>query len=88
MALESDIGDVQGGTTKEGIHMGVMSGTLDLRSAPTSVLRPLRGAGLRAADDARLDGLRYSMVFQGTGLHVAVTDGELVVEIATEGFCT
>ena len=30
VALESDIGDVQGGTTKEGIHMGVMSGTLDL----------------------------------------------------------
>jgi trehalose/maltose hydrolase-like predicted phosphorylase len=28
--MESDLGDVQGGTTKEGIHMGVMSGTLDL----------------------------------------------------------
>ncbi len=28
--LESDIGDVQGGTTKEGIHLGVMAGTLDL----------------------------------------------------------
>src|SRR3569623_390831 len=30
VALESDVGDVQGGTTKEGIHMGVMAGTLDL----------------------------------------------------------
>ena len=30
VALESDIGDVQGGTTPEGIHLGVMSGTLDL----------------------------------------------------------
>ena len=30
VALESDIGDIQGGTTKEGIHMGVMCGTLDL----------------------------------------------------------
>ena len=30
VALESDVGDVQGGTTQEGIHMGVMSGTLDL----------------------------------------------------------
>ena len=29
-ALESDVGDVQGGTTQEGIHMGVMAGTLDL----------------------------------------------------------
>ena len=30
VALESDVGDVQGGTTKEGIHLGVMCGTLDL----------------------------------------------------------
>jgi trehalose/maltose hydrolase-like predicted phosphorylase len=30
VALESDVGDVQGGTTAEGIHLGVMSGTLDL----------------------------------------------------------
>ncbi len=29
-ALESDVSDVQGGTTPEGIHMGVMAGTLDL----------------------------------------------------------
>ena len=30
VALESDIDDIQGGTTAEGIHMGVMAGTLDL----------------------------------------------------------
>ena len=30
VALNSDVGDVQGGTTKEGIHVGVMAGTLDL----------------------------------------------------------
>src|SRR5260370_13030468 len=30
VALHSDADDIQGGTTKEGIHMGVMSGTLDL----------------------------------------------------------
>ncbi len=29
-ALESDINDIQGGTTAEGIHAGVMAGTLDL----------------------------------------------------------
>jgi len=29
-ALESDIADVQGGTTGEGIHLGAMAGTLDL----------------------------------------------------------
>src|ERR1700748_3160514 len=30
VALRSDAEDIQGGTTKEGIHMGVMAGTLDL----------------------------------------------------------
>ncbi len=29
-ALESDINDIQGGTTAEGIHAGVMAGTVDL----------------------------------------------------------
>jgi alpha,alpha-trehalase len=29
-ALRSDVADIQGGTTKEGIHLGAMTGTLDL----------------------------------------------------------
>ncbi len=29
-ALESDISDIQGGTTPEGIHLGAMAGTIDL----------------------------------------------------------
>ncbi len=29
-AMESDLNDTQGGTTQEGIHVGVMAGTLDL----------------------------------------------------------
>src|SRR5690606_37414228 len=29
-ALESDIADIQGGTTAEGIHLGAMAGTVDL----------------------------------------------------------
>jgi len=29
-ALESDVSDVQGGTTAEGIHLGAMAGTIDL----------------------------------------------------------
>lgn len=29
-ALESDVRDIQGGTTKEGIHLGAMAGTVDL----------------------------------------------------------
>jgi alpha,alpha-trehalase len=29
-ALESDITDIQGGTTHEGIHLGAMAGTVDI----------------------------------------------------------
>src|SRR5207342_1656340 len=29
-ALESDVEDVQGGTTREGIHLGAMAGTVDI----------------------------------------------------------
>ena len=29
-ALDSDIADIQGGTTREGIHVGAMAGTIDL----------------------------------------------------------
>ncbi len=40
-ALESDVADIQGGTTGEGIHLGTMAGTVDLaqRSFTGMVLR-------------------------------------------------
>ena len=40
-ALESDVADIQGGTTPEGIHLGVMAGTVDLlqRGYPEVELR-------------------------------------------------
>jgi trehalose/maltose hydrolase-like predicted phosphorylase len=41
--LESDIYDIQGGTTSEGIHLGVMGGSIDL------VMRGF--AGIRMAED-------------------------------------
>ena len=87
VALESDVGDVQGGTTKEGIHMGVMSGTLDLLQRAyvgCSVRDGVLVVEPRITD--RLDGLSFPMVFQGSTLRIAVADGELSVEVATDGF--
>jgi alpha,alpha-trehalase len=40
-ALASDIGDIQGGTTREGIHLGAMAGSVDL------ILRCYTGLELR-----------------------------------------
>jgi trehalose/maltose hydrolase-like predicted phosphorylase len=79
-ALESDVGDVQGGTTVEGIHMGVMAGTLDL------IQRGYVGTEIR--DDVlyfnpkltdHLDGLKFRMRFRGTPMAVALEGGTLTV---------
>ena len=86
-ALESDVGDVQGGTTKEGIHMGVMSGTLDLlqRSyAGSSVRDGVLHFQPRLID--RLDGLAFSMQFRGTSIRISVKGDELTVLARAEGF--
>jgi trehalose/maltose hydrolase-like predicted phosphorylase len=87
VALESDMGDVQGGTTKEGIHMGVMSGTLDL------LQRGYAGASVRDGVlhfeptlTDHLDGLTFPMQFRGTSMRVSISGDELIVSILAEGF--
>ena len=89
VALESDIGDVQGGTTKEGIHMGVMSGTLDL------VQRAYLGSEIRdetlyfdPKETERLDGLSLAMQFRGAPLEVSLDGGELTVTAQSDGVST
>jgi len=87
VALESDVGDVQGGTTKEGIHLGVMSGTLDL------LQRSYVGAnvvdGVLHFDPTlidRLDGLTFPMQFRRTSIRVSIAGDELTVHALAEGF--
>ena len=86
VALRSDADDIQGGTTKEGIHVGVMSGTLDV------VQRCY--AGIRVRDGvlyfdprlpSQLDGLSFSMQFQQTPILVTLTADRLTLAIHPEG---
>jgi trehalose/maltose hydrolase-like predicted phosphorylase len=86
-ALESDVGDVQRGTTREGIHMGVMCGTIDL------IQRAYLGVAVRdgvAYFDPRLmdglDGLSLPMQFRGTPINVTLEGGELTVAALADGF--
>ena len=86
VALESDVGDVQGGTTKEGIHLGVMAGTVDL------IQRAYTGAEIRDGVlyfaptlTHRLDGLTFPMQMRGTPIRVTLRRDELTVVI-TGGF--
>ncbi len=55
-ALESDIGDIQGGTTAEGIHLGAMAGTVDLVQRGYTGLRVTDG--VLVLDPALPDELR------------------------------
>lgn len=86
-ALESDIADIQDGTTQEGIHMGVMAGTLDL------IQRGYMGIGTRdgilrfkLSQTDRLDGLSFPMRFRGTPIQVSLNGGRLTVEAGGDGF--
>ncbi|HYA49707.1 MAG TPA: glycosyl hydrolase family 65 protein [Streptosporangiaceae bacterium] len=78
--LQSDVADVQGGTTAEGIHLGAMAGTLDI------VLLGL--TGIQAHDDTlRFDPalppeirhLRFSIHYRGHRVEIILTDGRLSV---------
>ncbi|QYG93540.1 glycoside hydrolase family 65 protein [Iamia sp. SCSIO 61187] len=82
VALESDVGDIQGGTTKEGIHLGVMAGTLDLvqhRYAGVTI----DGDTLRLAPrlPAALEGISFPMRFRGASIHISVRAGEVTVSV-------
>jgi trehalose/maltose hydrolase-like predicted phosphorylase len=86
-ALESDVGDVQGGTTQEGIHMGVMAGTLDL------IQRSYMGSEIRDGvlcfnpkPVGNLDGLSFLMRFRGMPLEVRLEGDELTVAAQSDGF--
>jgi trehalose/maltose hydrolase-like predicted phosphorylase len=77
-APNSDAEDIQGSTTQEGIHMGVMSGTLDLmqRAYPGSEIRHgvLRFEPRLAAP---VELVSFRMQFQRTPLNVALDHDRL-----------
>jgi trehalose/maltose hydrolase-like predicted phosphorylase len=86
VALGSDVDDIQGGTTKEGIHLGVMAGTLDV------LQRYYAGTHIR--DDilyfdprlpSGLGGLSFPMQFRETPLMVTLTGSRLTLALHAEG---
>ena len=85
-ALESDIGDTQEGTTQEGIHLGVMAGTLDL------IQRAFLGTEIRDGvlyfdpmPTQRLDGLSLSMQVRRTPITVSLDGAQLTVAAPADG---
>lgn len=78
--LESDIYDTQGGTTPEGIHIGVMGGSIDIA---------IRGfAGVRIAEDriiieprlpAKWRSVKFGFVYKGIGISLIITKRQVSV---------
>lgn len=84
VALESDVGDVQGGTTQEGIHLGVIAGTLDLIQRGylgTEIRGDVLSFTPRLLD--RLDGLSFHLRVRGTPVRVSLAGDEL--KLSSEG---
>jgi trehalose/maltose hydrolase-like predicted phosphorylase len=86
VALRSDVDDIQGGTTKEGIHLGVMAGTLDV------VQRYYAGTQIRdnvLYFDPQLPGelgdLSFPMQFRETPIRVTLSGGQLTLAVHPEG---
>ena len=85
-ALESDVADVQGGTTPEGIHLGAMAGTVDI------VQRGYTGLEIRdevlwlnpRLPDPLLR-LQIPIRYQGQWLRLEVQHERLVVEFEKGG---
>jgi trehalose/maltose hydrolase-like predicted phosphorylase len=77
-ALDSDLADIQGGATREGIHLGAMAGTVDL------VLRCY--AGLEIRDDAlwlhpslppELPHVAFDIAYRGQPISVELSLAEI-----------
>jgi trehalose/maltose hydrolase-like predicted phosphorylase len=79
-ALESDLYDIQGGTTREGVHLGVMGGTVDLVRRGYVGVEP--GEGSVSVDPRlppQLATVRYTLLVGECWLDVGLADGQLVL---------
>ncbi len=74
-ALESDVADIQGGTTSEGIHLGAMAGTVDLiQRCYTGIEIRDHRLWLNPALPDELKRLRIRLRFRGQTLELDVSD--------------
>ncbi|MGA7282535.1 MAG: glycosyl hydrolase family 65 protein [Acidimicrobiia bacterium] len=85
-AMESDIADIQGGTTAEGIHLGAMAGTVDLVQRCYSGLEPA-GDVIRLAPRLpdELELLEYRLLYRGRWMDVRIADGSMRVTVRPDG---
>jgi len=72
-ALGSDLGDIQGGTTEEGVHLGAMAGTVDIFQRCYTGLEARDGVlWLRPALPDELQSVSFRLRHRGAWLSLAV----------------
>jgi len=73
-ALESDVADIQGGTTAEGIHLGAMAGTVDLiQRCYTGIEVRDRHLWINPDLPEELKGLRTRLRFRGQTIELDIS---------------
>ncbi len=84
-ALRSDVADIQGGTTAEGIHLGAMAGSVDLVQRCYAGVETRNGVlRLDPAIPDELGRLNFSVQYHGTWVDCEMT-GELVTVAVPPG---
>ena len=79
-ALESDIADVQGGTTPEGIHLGAMAGTVDLvQRGQTGLVIREDFIRLNPCLPEELQGLKLCIRYRGSWLELDISCERMLV---------
>jgi trehalose/maltose hydrolase-like predicted phosphorylase len=85
-ALDSDLADIQGGTTREGVHIGAMAGTVDM------VLRCFSGLEIRnnvlwlhPALPVELPRAAFEIVYRGQPISVELTHAQLTLRLHPGG---
>ncbi len=86
-ALESDFTDIQGGTTAEGIHAGVMGGTVLM------VITSFAGLNLKKNSLAinpslpkKWKSIKFNLWFKNNHYFIEITHNQLKIEINSEDF--
>ena len=85
-ALESDVGDIQGGTTPEGVHLGAMAGTIDLIQRCYAGLEPKADVLCFNPDlPEQLKSIEFRLIYQGRWLDVQIEGRNVVVTADPDG---
>lgn len=77
-ALRSDVADIQGGTTPEGIHLGAMAGTVDIMNRCFTGIEPRPDAlHVNPCLPTALPNLRTRIIYDGHVLEIAIDQRQI-----------